>query len=128
MSVKLKSAGATASPTPSEHVVKSSLKEFSACDANGRLIVLRKPSTWEQFKLAGIMSPKDALNQALIFQWSMMQHVKQIGDDTDVFFTNERELKAIVDSLGDEGMETVQRIFMDHFLPNVEDRRENSKK
>ena len=104
---------------PSDQIIKSSKKEFSAVDALGRTITLRKPSAWEQFKLAGYMSAKDAMNQALAFQWAMMQYVVRIGEDTDVFFTNERELKAVIDTLGEEGMETVQSIFMDNFIPTA---------
>jgi len=58
----------------------------------------------------------------------MIQHVKQIGEDTDVFFTNDRELKAIVDSLGEEGMETVEELYVTHFMKTGEDTRAEIKK
>ena len=127
--IKSVSAGAVSDRiAPSEQIVKSSKKEFTGVDALGRTITLRKPSAWEQFKLAGYMSAKDAMNQALAFQWAMMQYVVRIGEDFDVFFTNERELKAIIDTLGEEGMEAVQSIFMDNFIPTAEEGNSELKK
>lgn len=121
MAGKLKSVSAGAPPAPaSEQVVKSSQQEFSTVDAQGRLIVLRKPSTWEKFELPRLLGA-DSINPGWMFQAQMIQHVKRIGDDDDVFFRSERELKAIVETLGDDGIEAVEALFINHFMPKAGD-------
>jgi hypothetical protein len=125
--IKSVSAGAAPAASASEQVVKAGQKEFSATDARGRLIVLRKPTTWEKFELAKMLGA-DSINPGWMFQVQMLQHVKQIGDDTDVFFKTERELKAIVDTLGDDGMETVEALYIEHYMPKPEDTKAAVKK
>jgi hypothetical protein len=119
MSAKIKTAGPSKAPSPSEQAVRAGRPEFSDTDALGRLIVLRKPTTWEKFELPRILGAS-SINPGWIFQAQMILHVKRIGEDTDVFFTTERELKAIVESLGDEGMETVEKLFIENFMQTGE--------
>lgn len=116
--VKRVSAG-QAPASASEQAVKAGRPEFSATDALGRLIVLRKPTTWEKFNLPRILGA-ESLNPGWTFQAQMILHVKQIGDDADVFFTSERELKGIVEALGDEVMEAVEQLFINHFMKSGE--------
>jgi murein endopeptidase len=118
--LKAVSAGAAPAASTAEQVLRSSKQEFSDTDALGRLIKLRKPSTWERFELPRILGG-DSINPGWQFQAQMLLHVKQIGEDTDVFFRNEREMKAIVEQLGDEGMETVEMLFIEHFMPKAEE-------
>lgn len=127
MSTKIKSVSGGAAK-PSEQIVSSAQKEVFAFDSLGRKIVMRKPSAWERFNLPSRMPAQLALNPYTVMQWQMMQHIAQIGDDNDVFFSNERELKAIVDSLGDEGLETVELLFMENFMPNMAEVSEAVKK
>jgi hypothetical protein len=124
--VKVKSVKSGAA-SPSGQVIASQQQEFSATDAKGRLIVLRRPSTWEKFQLPRVLGA-DSLNPGWMFQAQMIQHVKQIGDDTDVFFRSERDIKAIVETLGDDGLETVEQLFIEHFMPKAEDRNAAAKK
>jgi len=128
VSAKIKAAsGGALAPTAAEQAVKAGRPEFSAVDATGRVITLRKPTTWEKFELPRRLGG-DSVNPGWLFQARMIQHVKQIGEDTDVFFTNDRELKAIVDSLGEEGMETVEELYVTHFMKTGEDTRAEIKK
>jgi hypothetical protein len=118
--IKSVSGGAAPAAPASEQVVRSGQKEFSATDAAGRVITLRKPSTWEKFELPRILGA-ESVNPGWQFQALMLLHVKRIGEDTDVFFRTEREMRAIVDTLGDEGMETVEQLFIENFMPKAED-------
>ena len=119
MTAKIKrvSGGAAPAASASDQILKGSQKAISDTDSLGRTIVLRKPTTWEKFELPRVLG-EDSINPGWQFQALMILHVKQIGDDTDVFFRSERELKAIVNQLGDEGMATVERLYIDHFMKN----------
>ena len=116
MTAKIKSAGRGQAPSATEQAIKSGRKEASATDSLGRLIVLRQPTIWEAFQLSKIIGA-DATNAAYSFEVRMLQHIKVLGDDDDVFFTNERQMKALVESLGYEGYNAAQKLYMEEFLP-----------
>lgn len=120
MTARIKSVSGGNVPSASAEAIKLGRPEFSGYDANGRLIVLRKPTTWQKFELPRILGAA-SINPGWMFQAQMMLHVKQIGDDADIFFTTERELKNIVETLGDDGMDTVEELFMEHYMKTGED-------
>lgn len=125
--IKTVSGGAAPAASASEQVIRAAQKEFSAKDASGRTIMLRKPSTWEKFELPRILGG-DSINPGWQFQALMLLHVKQIGEDTDVFFRSEREMKAIVNTLGDEGMKVVEDLYIANFMTAGASAKEEIKK
>lgn len=118
MSSKIKNlqSGEVKAVTPTEQIALSSAKETTGVDSRGRTIILRKPSTWQKFELPRILGA-DSINPGWQFQALMLLHVVRIDDDDDVFFTTIREMKGVVDKLGDEGMEEVERLYIEHFMP-----------
>lgn len=123
---KLIKAGPGKAPTPSEMAVASGRKEVEGVDARGRRIVLRQPTIWEAFQLSKILGA-DAMNPAYAFDARMLQHVKVLGEDDDVFFRNEKEMKALVESLDYDGYETVQSLFIEHFMKAGKDAKDEIK-
>lgn len=93
----------------------ASKNTVSAPDARGREIVMRKPTCLQKFELAKILG-HDALNTAWYMQCMMLLHISSIDGDP-AFFGKESELKALVQTLDDDGIETATKLYMDNFSP-----------
>lgn len=93
----------------------ASKNTFQDTDAKGRIIVLRKPTCLQKFELTKILG-EDSMNQLWHLQCMMLLHVVSIDGDP-AFFGKESELKALVNTLDDDGMATVEKLFQEHFMP-----------
>ena len=82
-------------------------------DSLGRNITLKKPTPFQKFDLARILGD-NATNQAYYGQCFILMHVVKIDED-DCFFETASEMKALIQQLGDEGMEKSTEMFVKHF-------------
>jgi hypothetical protein len=72
-------------------------------DAKGRLITLRRLTVMDQVKLLRAIGPAQSINQPYVEIVTMAASVAQVGDVPCPMPTNERQIDAAIERIGDEG-------------------------
>lgn len=101
-------------PTPTQEVVqKRKNRTASDRDALGRVLRVKWLSPLERMRLVRLLG-KDASNEVYLGYATLASSCTHIDDD-DVSFSTIRELEALVDRLGDEGLDCIGGIMKTAF-------------
>jgi hypothetical protein len=106
----------TVSESPSEQVTKAaSAIEHCKPDARGRRIGVVKPSALARYRLLKMLGAENAGNQHVLGYAMLASCVREI-DGQQVFAPNsEREIEALIDRLGDEGLAAIGQCMAEKF-------------
>lgn len=111
----LEVGGAKVTLTPSEEIVKVSVKEHHVTDSLGRVIRIKKPSPLANLdfsKAAG----SDKLNLLYLSEVAHLKFIAAIDDVPVVTPSTEGELRALYSRLGEEGNEAASKAVAEHFF------------
>jgi len=95
--------------TPSERIVEEANRTYSVNDARGRAIEFCRPDTSRQRRLLKAISNDSANKQQLFGMYLVAVSVVSIDGDAVSFPTNELQVDALVDRIGDEGFAALTR-------------------
>lgn len=104
-----------AAETPTEQLVREAKREAEVQDAKGRRLKLVKPSPLIQFKLVKMVGGEAAANQVYMAMVMPLIFVQQIDDALVPTPQTERELEALIERLGEEGIEAATMGVHEHF-------------
>lgn len=104
-----------ADDAPSIQVVKEAKREATITDARGRSIKLVRPGPLAQFKLVKLVGGETALNQVYMGMVMPLIFVQLIDGDVAPMPQTERELEALIERLGEDGIEAVMKGVVEHF-------------
>lgn len=114
--------------TPSEQVVAQARAEVSTEDALGRKITLRKPGVLAQYRLIEAIGDS-ASNRVYLAMVMPLNYVASIDGDPVEIPTTKRQIEALIQRLGDEGVDSVIAGVNAHFgIVDPEDEQESLKK
>lgn len=94
-------------PTPSEQLVKEAKREATVTDARGRKIRLVRPGPLAQFNLVKLVGGAAASNQVYMGMILPLIFVQGIDEVLVSMPQTERELEALIERLGEDGITAV---------------------
>jgi hypothetical protein len=105
----------TASESPSEQVTKAASAIEQITDSLGRRIGVVKPSALARYRVLKMLGAGNSGNQHVLGYAMLACSVREI-DGQNVFAPNsEREIEALIDRLGDEGLAAVGQCMAEKF-------------
>ena len=102
-------------PSPSESVVKKASESIEVTDSLGRKIVVRRPLLSSQLDLMVVVGPDASKNDMYMAMMNVLLHVVSIGGDPAPALVKKSDIDDFVNTLGNEGVETVTKAISDHF-------------
>lgn len=102
-------------PTPSEQLVAEAKREATITDARGRSIKLVRPGPLAQFRLVKLVGGDTAMNQVYMGMVMPLVFVQYIDGDIVPMPQTERELEALIERLGEDGIEAVMKGVVENF-------------
>jgi hypothetical protein len=118
--------------TPSQTIVKQSLKEISVVDSLGRTIVVKRPSWFRQTEFLRALGKKSVdeegkRNDVYIDAISSVMFAKSI-DGVLVTLNNELEISKWINELDIEGKMAIEKCLVENFIfPTAEAARDDIK-
>lgn len=106
MSTEKKQPNLSVNDTPSAQVVAQARAEVSVKDDRGREIVLRKPGVLAQYRLIEAIG-ESASNRVYLAMVMPLNYVASIDGDSVDILTTKRQIEALIQRLGDEGVDAV---------------------
>lgn len=113
--VKLTVRDPASAETPSEAIVKGANGTVTVEDAKGRSITVKKIAPLDRMRLFKAVGPLNSQNQQYLGYAILAASVTAVDGDPRPFPTNELQVEATVQMLGDEGMEAVGQAHVEHF-------------
>lgn len=110
-------AGAKVTLNPSEKLIQAGNKTVTVTDAQGRVIVLKKPDPLANLdfaKAAG--SGADGINMLYLSEVAHLKYVASIDDDVVVTPGSDGELRALYKRLGENGNLACAKGVAEHFI------------
>jgi hypothetical protein len=105
----------TPSESPTEQVTKAATALEYKTDARGRRIGVVKPSALARYRLLKMLGAENAGNQHVLGYAMLAACVREL-DGQQVFAPNsEREIEALIDRLGDEGLAAIGECMAEKF-------------
>jgi hypothetical protein len=95
-------------------MVKKADESFTETDSLGRVITLRKPGMLAQYRFVEMLG-KSADSESYMGMTMPLRFVSAIDDDDKIPCGTKRELEALIQRLGEEGVEAVMRGVGKHF-------------
>ncbi len=93
--------------TPSEQVVRAASAQEKAVDSDGRVIMVRKLSPLMRMKLFAAVGPELSKNQQYLGTAMLAAAATSIDGDPVMFPQTRLQLEALVERLGDPGLEAI---------------------
>ena len=100
-------AKAPAADTPSQAIVKAASFPQTVTDAQGRALGVRKLGALDRLKMFEVVGPDNARNEAYLGYAALAFHVTSIDGEAVGRPANRMQLEALVQRLGDDGLEAV---------------------
>ncbi|MDB6104042.1 MAG: hypothetical protein JWO52_4041 [Gammaproteobacteria bacterium] len=100
--------------TPSQQAVAAASETHTVTDSKGRRIVLKKPGVLKQFRLVEALG-EVAENRVYMRMALPLLYVTDIDGEAVVSIMKKSELEALIQRLGDEGLETVMKAMDEHY-------------
>jgi hypothetical protein len=100
--------------TPSAHAVAKAATTFVVVDAAGRKITLKKPDVLVQYDLIEALE-ETAKNEVYIAMVLPLLYITQIDGEHELPLTNKLRIRAMIQRLGEDGINTVMRGVQEHF-------------
>lgn len=113
-------APVSAAETPSEKIVKAAVASATVKDATGRAIAIKKPTPFDRMMLAKAVGGENAKNEAYMEFAGLAALVTEIDGDRVPAPKSEREIEALVQLLGSDGLVAIGQGIMDNFMDKVE--------
>lgn len=104
---------AVAEQTPTQQIVNAATDEVSVIDVRGRKITTRKLRPLSRTRLFKLIGPDNSRNMPLLGYYSMAVSVTQIDGVAVVWPSKEIEIEALLDRLGDDGIDAVAKGWKD---------------
>ncbi len=101
-------------PSPSADIVNAAANGVTVTDSTGRRIHLRKPGTLAQYRLIEAAGPA-AENRTYMAMTLPLIFVAAIDDIPVPGIATKNQLEALIQRLGDEGIQAVSDGIMEHF-------------
>jgi hypothetical protein len=104
----------TLGETPTAQLIAKAAAEVSVTDASGRVISIRKPGILAQYRIIETMGPSADIvtyrGMVTPLIW-----ISAIDGEPVSLPTNKLQLNALIQSVGDEGLEAVVKGIVEHF-------------
>jgi hypothetical protein len=104
----------TINQTPSEEVIAKAVAETSVTDSLGRKITLKKPGVLAQYRLIEALGDT-AKNEVYMAMTLPLIFVTAIDGDTVLQPNTKREVEALIQRLGEEGVNAVVTAVQETF-------------
>jgi hypothetical protein len=101
-------------PTPSQQAVASASQTYVVVDSRARRITLKKPGVLQQFKLVEALG-EVAENRVYMRMVLPLLYVSDIDGEAVVTLMRKSEVEALIQRLGDEGLEAVMHGVETHY-------------
>jgi len=99
---------------PSEQVVEDSNKTYAVTDTKGRVITMKKPGILDQFDLVEVLGDTAANDVYRLMCIPILYVVAIDGDPVEKVGSN-REMRALIQRIGEEGFQAIQHGIATHF-------------
>jgi hypothetical protein len=106
--------------TPSESIVKAAQQPGTATDANGRRIGIRKLQALDRLKMFEVIGAENSRNEQYLGIAALAFSVASIDGEPVNRPASKPQLEALIQRLGDEGMEAVGQAVYETFAPSEE--------
>src|ERR1700712_442980 len=93
--------------TPSETIVKAAGQPQTRTDAAGRIIGIKKMQALDRLKMFEVVGAENARNEPYLGYAALAFHVSSIDGEPVNRPTNKIQLEALIQRLGDDGMNAV---------------------
>jgi|SRR5579863_822509 len=104
----------TQTPTPSQEVVAKAAETLKVTDGRSRVITLKKPGVLAQYRLIATLGAL-AENRTYVNMVMPLIFVAAIDDDDAIALGKMSEVEALIQRLGEDGIDTVMTAIKDHF-------------
>lgn len=94
---------------PSERIVSEAAQEFDVTDSAGRVLRIRRPGALDRLRLFKAVGPTLSTNERYVGYAMLAMCVSSIDGVPQPSPSNEGQLEALVQRLGDEGMVAIGR-------------------
>lgn len=100
--------------TPTEQIIKQASAEVSVTDANGRVIVLKKPGVLAQYRLIELLgdSAKNEVYMAMVLP---LIYVAELDGHPVPLPAKKSEVEALISRLDEDGINAVMLGVQEHF-------------
>lgn len=105
----------TINEAPSAQLVQAAAKQVVISDAKGRAITLSRPGVLAQFRLIESVGPETAKNEVYMGMVLPLIFVTDIDGEPVFQPANKLQLEALIQRLGDDGVEAVHKGVTEHF-------------
>ena len=95
--------------TPTQQIVKAAATSFVVVDAAGRTITYRKLTALDQYRLMRIVGADASKNEMFMGFSAIAYAISQIDDDRMSTPASQRELDAMVQLLGEDGLGAISQ-------------------
>lgn len=92
--------------------IKKVIKTEIVTDELGRKISIRKPPMLTQYRVIEMLGTNSEMYASMCMP---LAYITGIDDDNTVGFTTKREMEALIQRLGDEGVQAVMAGVGEHF-------------
>lgn len=100
--------------TPSQQAVSAASQTYAVVDSRARRITLKKPGVLQQFKLVEALG-EVAENRVYMRMALPLLYVTDIDGEGVVTLMRKSEVEALIQRLGDEGLEAVMHGMEKHY-------------
>lgn len=104
--------------SPSERIVLEAAREFDVTDVVGRVLRIRQPGALDRLRLFKAVGPTLSTNERYVGYAMLAMCVSCIDGVPQPSPSNEGQLEALVQRLGDEGMVAIGRGLANATLGN----------
>jgi hypothetical protein len=101
--------------SPSQAMVNDANKAFSAKDARGRTIAVKKLKPWDRLKMLEVIGAGQSDNAMYVGYASLVFYVVKIDDEAIARPTSKLQVEALMQRLDDDGLDTVGSLVEEHF-------------
>lgn len=100
---------------PSEQAINETKNEyFSEVDSKGRKLTVREPGMLAQYRLVGMLG-KAADSETYLNMCMPLIYLHSIDEDDNITVNTQREMEALIQRLGGEGIETLMKLVQENF-------------
>lgn len=97
--------------TPVQSVVNAAAKVLKAVDGRGRAFTIRRPSSLERMRILRAIGGELAANEPYLGYCMLAASVRELDGERLAIPATSKEFEALIDRLGDEGIEAVAKAF-----------------
>jgi hypothetical protein len=105
--------------TPSKRIISDANKAVAATDATGRLIGVRKMLPLDRMRMFEVVGSENAKNEPYLGYAALAFHVSSIDGDAVAQPATKRQLEALIQRLGDDGLNAVGKLLEEQFSPEA---------